>query len=296
MIKRSVALLALIATVCVAVPLLGGSSAGKPPAVVVGRAHHTFNPEQGKIFILVIGNDAREGNPDASRADAMHLVGINTKTMEAGILNFPRDCWVNVPGHGEMKMNESLYAGGPDLLIDTMESVTGIKIDYWVMTGFMGFRRIVRDLHGVKVNVPYDIVDPLGSGANLKAGPQMLQPDTALAFNRARKTLPNGDIDRSTNQGRFLVALARQLQGDVTRSPAALFNWFRIGRKWTRFDIPQDELFRLGVLATQVDLKDVHAQTVPVSIGAVGLASVVFISPSAGSVYKTFRKTGTLHP
>ena len=287
-------LLTFIATVCVTVPMLGTSGAGKPSAVTVGKVDHSFNPTRGRVFILVIGNDAREGNPDASRADAMHLVGINTKTMKAGILNFPRDSWVNVPGRGSMKMNESLYAGGPDLLVKTMEAETGIKIDYWVMTGFVGFRRIIRDLDGVKVNVPYPMFDPGGSGANLKKGPQTMDPTDALAFTRTRKTLPGGDIDRTTNQGRFLRALLRELHGDVAKTPGAVFRWLAIGRKWTRLDLPPDELFRLAVLATQVDLKDVHVRTVPASIGSVGLASVVFISPSAQSVYRKFRRTGTL--
>jgi LCP family protein required for cell wall assembly len=224
----------------------------------------------------------------------MHLVGINTKTMKAGILNFPRDSWVNVPGHGEMKMNESLYAGGPDLLVQTMEGLTNIKIDYWVMTGFVGFRRIVRDLEGVKVNVPYPIVDPGGSGANLEAGPQRMDPEDALAFTRARKTLPGGDIDRTTNQGRFLLALLRALHDDVAETPGAVFKWLAIGRKWTRFDLPPEEIYRLAVLATQVDLKDVDVQTIPVSIGAVGAASVVFVSPGADALFGKFRRTGTL--
>jgi polyisoprenyl-teichoic acid--peptidoglycan teichoic acid transferase len=292
-VRRLVALIALIASVCITVPLIGSQSVGKPQGVSIGKVKRKFNPAQGKIFILVIGNDAREGNPDASRADAMHLVGINTKTGKAGILNFPRDCWVSVPGHGSMKMNESLYAGGPDLLVQTMEGVTGIQIDYWVMTGFMGFRRIVRDLDGVKVNVPYAIYDPGGSGADLKSGPQVMDPDNALAFNRARKTLPAGDIDRSTNQGRFLLALLRELHRDTAKSPAAVFRWLAIGRKWTRFDLPPEELYRLAVLATQIDLGDVKAQTIPVSIGAVGAASVVFISGGADSLFAKFKKTGT---
>jgi polyisoprenyl-teichoic acid--peptidoglycan teichoic acid transferase len=199
-----------------------------------------------------------------------------------------------VPGHGSMKMNESLYAGGPDLLVQTMEGLTNIKIDYWVMTGFFGFRRIVRGLGGVKVNVPYSISDPGGSGANLRAGPQVMDPEDALAFNRARKTLPGGDIDRTTNQGRFLIALLRQLHRDVAKTPGALFRWLAIGRKRARFNLRPEELYRLAVLATQVDIQDVNVQTIPASIGAVGAASVVFVSPGANSLFAKFKKTGTL--
>ena len=223
----------------------------------------------------------------------MHIVGINAKTMQAGILNFPRDSYVPVPGHGSMKMNESLYAGGPKLLAQTIENETGIRLDYWIMTGFVGFTKIVKELGGVKMDVP-TALDDYGSGAKLKAGPQVLEPGQALAFNRTRKTLPGGDIDRTTNQGLFLLALLEQLQAETDRSPAAVLQWMSITRKWTRFDIPPEEMFRLGVLAAQIPRSNVKSVTVPVSIGAVGLASVVFIQPGAQALYRRFERTGSL--
>jgi polyisoprenyl-teichoic acid--peptidoglycan teichoic acid transferase len=293
-VKRVTIPVVLIALVCLLIPLGSKTPVSGAPQIIGAKAHETFNPEDGKIFVLVIGNDARVGNPDQSRADAMHIVGINTDTMRGGILNFPRDSYVDVPGRGSMKMNESLYAGGPDLLVQTLEQETGIKLDYWVMTGFVGFRRIVRDLGGVEVNVPYAIDDPLGSGAKLKQGKQMLDPTDALAFTRARKTLPNGDIDRSTNQGTFLLSLLRKFHDEVVGNPSTVLKWMAITRQWTRLDIPADELFRLGVLATQVPPENMKSVTVPVSIGAVGAASVVFIQPEAKALYRRFEKTGTL--
>ena len=293
MIRRTVALIALVALSCVLVPLVGQAPGNAAAELVGGRVHETFNPAKGKVFILVIGNDARVGNPDASRSDAIHIVGINTESKKAGILNFPRDSYVPVPGRGSMKMSEVLYSGGPDLVAQTLESETGIRLDYWVMTGFVGFQKIVRDLGGVKMDVPY-AMDDYGSGAQLKAGEQVLEPGEALAFNRTRKTLPNGDIDRSTNQGLFLLALLEQLQSEADKDPAAVLKWMSIARKWTRLDIPPDEMFHLGVLATQIERSDVKSQTVPVSIGSVGLASVVFIQPGAEALYRRFEKAGSL--
>lgn len=293
MIRRTIALFALVAVACVLVPLVGDRPGRAAAQLLGGRVHESFNPAKGKVFILVIGNDARTGNPNASRADALHIVGVNTKTKRAGILNFPRDSYVPVPGRGSMKITEALYAGGPDLLAQTVENETGIRLDYWVMTGFIGFQKIVGDLGGVKMDVPYAIND-YGSGANLKAGPQVLDPGEALAFNRSRKTLPQGDIDRSTNQGLFLLALLDQLQSEAEKDPAAILKWMAIGRKWTRLDIPPDEMFRLGVLASQIPRSRVKAQTVPVTIGFAGAASVVFIQPQAKDLYRRFERTGTL--
>ena len=293
MIKRVIALFVLLATSCLIVPLVGEAPESAAAQIIGGRVHESFSPDQGKVFILVIGNDAREGNPDASRADAMHIIGINTETRKAGILNFPRDSYVDVPGHGTMKMNESLYAGGPKLLAQTLENETGIRLDYWVMTGFVGFQKIIRDLGGVEMNVPYAI-DDYGSGAKLKKGLQTLEPGEALAFNRTRKTLPAGDIDRTTNQGKFLLALLKQLQAETAENPAELFTWLSTGQKWTRMDIPADELFRLAVLASQIERSDVKSVTIPVTIGSAGLASVVYIQPGAERLYRKLENKGSL--
>lgn len=293
MIRRVAALVTLLATACMVIPLAGAGSSNAAPEVLGGKVRESFGPEDGKVFILVIGNDAREGNPDETRADAIHVVGINTETMRAGVLNFPRDSYVEVPGQGSMKMNESLYVGGPELLVKTVENETGLQLDYWVMTGFEGFMKIINQLGGIEVDVPYAI-DDYGSGANLKEGPQVLDGGEALAFNRTRKTLPNGDIDRSTNQGLFLLAMLEQLQAEAAENPSAILEWMTIGREWSRFDIPVDEMFRLGVLAAQIERSDVKSVTVPVSIGAVGLASVVFIQDGAQEVYRRFERTGSL--
>ena len=293
MIRRAVALALGLALACVVIPLVGETPHSVASQVLGGKVHESFGPQNGKIFILVIGNDAREGNPDETRADALHIVGINTETMKAGVLNFPRDSYVDVPGHGSMKMNESLYVGGPDLLVKTVENETGIQLDYWIMTGFEGFMKIINQLGGVEVDVPYKIND-YGSGANLKAGPQVLDGGEALAFTRTRKTLPNGDIDRTANQGLFLLALLEHLQKEVADNPAAVLEWMTIGREWTRFDIPVDEIFQLGVLAAQIQRSDVRSRTIPVTIGSAGAASVVFIQDGAESLYRHFERTGTL--
>ena len=294
MIKRLTALVCLVALVCLAVPMIGRPDTSFAAPAFFGRVHETYRPDPGKVFILVVGNDARSGNPDASRADAIHIVGINTETMKGGILNFPRDSWVNIPGHGTSKINEALYDGGPELLAQTLENLTGIHIDYWVMTGFEGFRNIVDELGGVKINIPTDVYDPTGSGAAIKAGNRNLGPLNALAYVRTRHSFSQGDIARTTNQARFLLAMLRKLQRQVESNPSSLLRWMAIAREHARLDVGADELFRLGVVASQVDPGDIGNVTVPVSLGSVGAASVVFISGGAQSIYDRFKEKASL--
>lgn len=294
MIRRAGVLAAFLVAVSVTISILPGGDVGIARQLLVGRVHATYQPNDGKIFVLVLGNDARSGNPDDARADAIHLVGINTKTMRAGILNFPRDSWVNIPGHGTSKINEALTDGGPELVAQTIESITHIHVDYWVMTGFQGFVGMIHDLGPVTVPVPMDLYDPGGSGADLKAGKQPLHALSALSFVRDRHDFPHGDIDRTTNQATFLISALKKLQDQVGQNPASLFKWMSVTRKYTRFNVSADEMFRLGVLASQLDPKRIGNVTVPVTLGSEGAASVVFISPSANPIYSRFAKNAYL--
>ncbi|HVF52152.1 MAG TPA: LCP family protein [Actinomycetota bacterium] len=294
MIKRSAALLAVIACVMAVVPLMAPPRPVGAAPLLGGRVHSRFNPSQGKIFVLIIGNDARSGNPDESRADAIHIAGIDTKTMKGGILNFPRDSWVSVPGVGSSKMNEALYHGGPKLLAQTLENVTGIRIDYWIMTGFEGFSDLIDEIGGVRMHIAQDVNDPTGSGAHIKAGDRVLGRFGALAYARTRHSFPNGDIDRTTHQGDMLLALLAKLRRQAQRDPGAVLDWLRITSTHTRLDIPAPELFRLAVLVSAMDPKDVRSVTVPVRIGAVGAASVVFIEDEANGIFARFKRTGRL--
>lgn len=292
MTKRALLLLALVAVVSATVPFASSPVASSP--LLVGRVHARYQPTDGKVFVAVIGSDARTGNPDNVNADAIHIAGINTKTMKGGILNFPRDSYVSIPGYGSGRINEALHAGGPELVAQTLESVTGIRIDYWVIVGFEDFRNIIDALGGVKMTITQDVYDPGGSGANLKAGTQNLGAEEALSYVRTRKAFPNGDIDRTTHQGDFLLAMLRKLRRQVEFSPTSLFRWTATARRYARFDLSASEMFRLGVLASQVDPADVGNVTVPVSYGFVGPASVVFISPEAKEIYDRFKETGAL--
>lgn len=294
MIRRAAALVTVLVAVCTIVPLVGSPAPTQAAMPTMGRVHASYQPNKGKIFVLAIGNDARSGNPDRSLADAIHIIGINTKTMKGGILNFPRDSWVNIPGYGSAKINEALFRGGPELLARTLENLTGIRIDYWVMTGFEGFQSIMTEIRGVVMNIPVSHNDTGASGSVLRSGKQHLKGYQVLAYARARKSFMGGDVARTTHQGDILKALVRKLGTETATDPSVMLRWIAATRQHARFDIGADEMFRLGILATQVKAKDVGSVTIPVSLGHMGAASVVFIGSGAATIYKNFRENGSL--
>ena len=47
-----------------------------------------------------------------------------------------------------------MSAGGPQLTIQTVEHLTGIHLDFYVLTSFQGLPAIIDAIGGVTVNVP----------------------------------------------------------------------------------------------------------------------------------------------
>ena len=72
----------------------------------------------------------------------------------------------------------------------------------------------------------------------------------ALAYARARKTLPGGDFDRSRHQGQLLLGGLGTFQRQVAQDPAKVMTWLSVMRDEVRSDLPFPELLRLALLAT----------------------------------------------
>jgi LCP family protein required for cell wall assembly len=246
------------------------------------------------LFILVLGSDARSGqNVERSRADSIHLLGVDVRRKRATILGFPRDSWVSIPGYGTAKINTAMYAGGPELVVRTIENLTGIRIDFYVLTSFTGLRALVNGIGGLEVDVPYAMRDSR-SGSNFSAGNQKLNGKEALAFSRDRHSVPGGDLGRSKNQGRLLLAALKKLRSGFESDPGLLFTWIRVGWRHVRTDLSFQTLLDLGLTATQVASKNVDNRVVPATVGTVGQQSVVFISSSASSMYRDMRADGVI--
>ncbi|MGI8774623.1 MAG: LCP family protein [Actinomycetota bacterium] len=290
---RTIALMLTIGSIVALWPVLGPTPRTAAAPIKLGKVHEGYQPLKGKIFVLLIGHDARPGETRA-RADGIHIAGINTETMTGGILNFPRDSWVNIPGWGSARINDALYIGGPERLAETLEDLTGITIDYWVMAGFEQFQSLVEDLGGIRMNVPTAVYDRGGSGAQLDAGMQKLKGYEALAYARARKPFSDGDVVRTTNQARIFIAALKKLRQEVGNNPAALLRWMSVIREHAELDMSASDTFRLGVVLSQLSAKKVGNVTIPVNIGMAGSASVVFISPQARPIYARFKRTGSL--
>jgi LCP family protein required for cell wall assembly len=180
---------------------------------------------------LITGSDSRAG---LSRAeiDALH-VGFDEGTLNSDsimllhmgggrpvLVSIPRDSYVNIPGHGYNKINAALAYGGASLLIQTVENVTGLKIDHYMGIGFGGLVSVVNKIGGVQICLKTAINDSY-SGVNLSAGCHNLNGDQALAFVRDRHSFATEDLQRIQDQRAFISALLKK-----ATSPGVYLNPF----------------------------------------------------------------------
>jgi LCP family protein required for cell wall assembly len=177
---------------------------------------------------LIVGSDTRQGLT-RTEIDQLHVgsVGANASdslmllhmgTGRPVLISIPRDSYVPIPGHGEDKINAALSIGGPTLLVQTVESVTGLRIDHYMGIGFGGLVSVVNQVGGVNICLP-DALHDYDSGVNLKAGCQTLNGDQSLAFVRDRHSFADEDLQRIQDQRAFLKALL-----DKATSPGVYLN------------------------------------------------------------------------
>jgi len=162
---------------------------------------------KGPRHVLVIGSDARVGEPlKGTRGDTLQLVGIDTLG-GAGVMGLPRDIWAQMPNGGHAKINAAFAFGGGKGQQQAVTGVTGIPIEGYVAVGFDGFEKIVDEAGGIPITVPKALRGAGGVGM-IGAGAQLLTGAQALGYARERKTLPDGDFGRSRHQGDLILAAA----------------------------------------------------------------------------------------
>lgn len=262
----------------------------------VGRAAFAPGlPSNGPLFVLVIGSDARPGRSAVNaRADSIHIVGVNPGLGRVSILGIPRDSWVTIPGSGTNKINAALVLGGPELLVRTVEQTSGIHIDAFVLTGFVGFERLVAAVGGIDVRIPYPI-DDSAAGAHLRAGPQHLNRDEALAFARARHDVPAGDFSRSFNQGRLIIAALATLRRQVASGRrAALLPWVLAGSRSLQTDLSLGQIFELLLAAPAFEPSRAANEVASGSGTTIGGLSVVVLGARARALFRDLRGDAVL--
>jgi LCP family protein required for cell wall assembly len=210
-------LLVLVAWVAylVVVPMLAMQKVEHMAAVPDGQRP----AEQDGTTYLVLGSDKadgltpqqrhaiRAGKRSSARTDSIMLLHIGSGPDT--LVSIPRDSLVPVPGHGTTKINAAYAYGGAPLLVQTLENVTGVRIDHVVQIGFGGFVDVVDAVGGIEICPKTRMVDR-DARLNIKKGCQEVDGLTALAYARSRHAQALGDIDRAKHQREVVGAVGKK--------------------------------------------------------------------------------------
>lgn len=194
--------------------------------------------------ILVMGSDARAGQGsgfgqvskygDSARSDTTLLVHLYKGHRQALAISIPRDSLVTIPSCTRedgsttspwtTKFNAAFSLAGPACTITTVEKLTGLFIDHFVVVDFKGFQAMVDAVGGVSMCLTEPVTDSK-SHLDLPAGTSLLDGKTALAFVRTRYSMGDGsDTARIRRQQGFLSALTRTIKSaGVLLNPVKLY-------------------------------------------------------------------------
>ncbi len=196
------------------------------------RPDTAIQTDSSPTNLLIMGSDSREGAGNdtygavgGARSDTTLLVHLYNNRKDALVVSIPRDSWVEIAGCTRpdgsttrpytTKFNAAFAFGGPVCTIKTIENLTNVRINNFVVVDFNAFKTVVDAVGGVEVCLTTPAYDPVvpgrgGSGLNLPAGYSTISGEQALAFVRARETLGDGsDLSRIERQQDFIASMIR---------------------------------------------------------------------------------------
>jgi LCP family protein required for cell wall assembly len=231
----------------------------------------------GRVNILLLGIDQRQGEAGPFRTDTMIVVSIDTRSGQLSMLSIPRDLWVPIPGYGENRINTANFTGdlrkypggGPALAKRTVAYNFGMPINYYVRLNFEGFKRIIDTIGGIDIYVEKEIRDDLYPDEHygyeplyIPAGMNHMDGDLALKYARTRKT--DNDFQRAHRQQQVILAVKDKILS-LDLLPSLVPKLPELSRALAdsvQTDMPLDEIMRLARLSATLDMNNIKSAVI----------------------------------
>ncbi|MFC8705051.1 LCP family protein [Streptomyces anulatus] len=266
---------------------------GNIDAIDVGDAGSKNVVTDGPMNILIIGTDKRTGKGNGGygdkgsegHADTTILFHVSEDRTNATAMSIPRDLMTEIPecetknedgtstvipGTPNQRFNTSLGQNGrnPGCTMQTVENITGVKPDHFMMVDFNAVKSLTSAVGGVKVCMAKPIDDPK-SHLKLPEGESKVQGEQALALLRTRDSFGNrSDLDRIKVQQQFLGSMIREMKSsDTLTNPKKLYSLADAATKALTVDTAIGDAKKLMTLAEEigkVDTKNISFLTMPV--------------------------------
>ncbi len=282
------------------------------PSTALG--HRPPQYSTASLNVLVYGDDTRKGltpheqavlrtgHDQTDNTDTIMVVHISPGRHQVTVLSIPRDTMVPVyacpSGSGYTgqqastgsfaQINSLLQIGGPTCLWKTVEQLTGIYINHFIGIGMLGFVKVVNDMGGVNVCVPFKVDDSL-SGLNLKAGEQHINGIEALAFWRTREDIGDGSDLERIQRDQFMSAQVVKgvLSSGLLSNPIRLVSVVTdaAASMTTDSGMSATDLVQIAESLRNLSSKNVQFITAPNEPWTQNAARVQFMQPQASQVF-----------
>lgn len=266
---------------------------GNIDAIDIGDQGNKNVLSDGPMNILIIGTDKRTGKGNEGygdkgsegHADTNILFHVSEDRTNATAMSIPRDLKTDIPectsrqpdgsdkvipGTPDVRFNISLGQEGrdPGCTMKTVETITGVKPDHFMMVDFNAVKELSSAVGGVKVCMAKPVDDPK-SHLKLPQGESKVQGEMALALLRTRHSFGNeSDLDRIKVQQQFLASMIREMKSsDTLTNPKKLFTLADAATNALTVDQGIGSAKKLTTLAQEigkVDTKNITFVTMPV--------------------------------
>jgi LCP family protein required for cell wall assembly len=261
--------------------------------------------ENQALNVLAIGSDTREGansvvgGDSPGLADTTMVVHLSADNTWAAGVSIPRDSMVQMPDcvgpdgrivPGALRQFNAAYPiGGPVCVQRTVESLTGLRIDHFVVVDFVGFVDMVDAVGGVTVYIPEPISDP-NSKIYFETGCQTLDGKKALDYVRVRHGVGNGsDTGRIERQQAFLSSLIQKVTSSgVLFNPIELYDFLDAVTRSVTTDTGIGSIRSMASIAVRVraiGLESIEFTTVPYEVYPPDPNRVQWAQPEADEMW-----------
>lgn len=291
-----------------------GVSGDRPPASTKGSN------------VLVIGSDGRTGGnsdlgggdkDDIGRSDTAFLLHTYADQKHAIAVSIPRDTLVDIPpcklpdGTWSRPQTDAMFnaaysvggtaKGNPACTQNTVEKLTGLRVDHTVVVDFKGFATMTEAVGGVEVCLPQDVYQqdlnpnrPTRGKRIFAKGPQTVSGQRALDYVRIRHGIGDGsDIGRIKRQQAFVASLLKQIKSDGL-TPTKLLPLADAATRSMTVDPglgSADKLVSFAMSMKDIDLHNTKFVTVPWKYQG---ARVAIVHPDADALWASLRADRTI--
>jgi len=225
---------------------------------------------EGRVNILLLGAGG-VNHPGKNLTDTIMIMSLDTANKKVALLSLPRDLYVNIPETFYHTRINSVYQyglnnnTGIEPVKKTVEEITGLKINYFLVMDFDGFQKIIDDIGGVNMMVERDIYDSRYPGPNysyetfeIKKGAHKMDGVTALKYVRERHDDPEGDFGRAKRQQQLIQAVKNKTFSlETFLNPLTLNNVLNALEKNIKTNIGLDEIESFIRLSRKLDTQNV---------------------------------------